>query len=55
MKVYLALMRVDYEGIHEDSMKLFKSKTEAEKYIDTLREKHGSYTLTYEVEEMEVN
>jgi hypothetical protein len=54
MKVYLAFMRIDYEGIFEASMKLFKNKTDAEKYLDTLREKHG-YSVTYEIEEMEVN
>ena len=55
MKVYLAFMRIDYEGIYEDNMLMFKSKTDAEKHIDTLREKHGTYTITYEIKEMEVN
>ena len=55
MKVYLAFMRVAYEGIYEDSMKLFKSKTEAGKHICALRKAHGTFTMTYEIEEMEVN
>jgi hypothetical protein len=54
MKVYLAFMRIDYEGIYEDSMKLFKSKTEAGKHICALRKKHGSFTITYEIKEMEM-
>ena len=53
MKVYLAFMRIDYEGIFEESMKLFKSKTEAGKYICTLRKKYG-YSVTYEIKEMEI-
>tara|TARA_B110000503_G_scaffold95807_1_gene144188 strand:+ start:1464 stop:1631 length:168 start_codon:yes stop_codon:yes gene_type:complete len=55
MKLYLAFMRIDYEGIYEDNMKLFKSKTEAGKYICALRKEHGTYTITYEIKEMEVN
>jgi hypothetical protein len=53
MKVYLAFMRIDYEGIFEESMKLFESKIEAEKYLDMIREKHG-YSVTYEIKEMEI-
>ena len=46
---YLAFMRFDYGVIHESSMKLFKSKTEAEKYICELREKHGSYAISFDI------
>jgi hypothetical protein len=46
---YLAFMRIDYEGIFESSMKLFKSKTEAGKYICELRKKHGSGSVSYDI------
>jgi len=46
---YLAFMRIDYEGIFERSMKLFKSKTEAGKYICELRKKHGSGSVSYDI------
>lgn len=49
---YLAFMRIDYEGIFESSMKLFKSKTEAGKYICSLRKKHGSGSVTYDIKEL---
>lgn len=49
---YLAFMRIDYEGIFEGSMKLFKSKTEAGKYICSLRKKHGSGSVTYDIKEL---
>ena len=55
MKVYLAFMRIDYEGIYEDSMKVFNGKLAAENHIAKLRKAHGSYTITYEIKEMEVN
>tara|TARA_B110000259_G_C13816700_1_gene322978 strand:- start:55 stop:222 length:168 start_codon:yes stop_codon:yes gene_type:complete len=55
MKVYLAFMRIDYEGIYEDDMRMFKDKVHAEKYISELKEKNGTYTITYEIKEMEVN
>jgi hypothetical protein len=55
MKVYLAFMRIDYEGIYEDSMKVFNGKLAAEKHIAKLKENNGTYTITYEIKEMEVN
>lgn len=50
--MYLAFMRLDYEGIFEDTLKLFKSKTEADKYIKYLEEKHGSGSVTYDIKEL---
>jgi hypothetical protein len=49
---YLAFMRIDYEGIFESSMKLFKNKTEADKYICSLRKKHGNGSFTYDIKEL---
>ena len=46
---YLAFMRMDYEGIFESSMKLFKSKTKADRYICELRKKHGSGSVSYDI------
>ena len=55
MTVYLAFMRIDYEGIYEESMEMFDGKLAAEKYIAELKKKNGTYTITYEIKEMEVN
>jgi hypothetical protein len=49
---YLAFMRIDYEGIYESSMKLFSNKKDAEKYLQELKEKHGTWSQTYEVVEL---
>ena len=49
---YLAFMRIGYEGIFESSMKLFKSKIEAGKYIYELRNKLGNGSATYEIIEL---
>lgn len=49
---YLAFMRIDYEGIYESSMKLFKNKKDAEKHLDELKQLHGTWSNTYEVVEM---
>jgi len=46
---YLAFMRMHYEGMDEGSMKLFKSKTEAGKYICELRKKYGSSSVDYDI------
>ena len=50
--VYLAFMRIDYEGIYESSMKLFKKKKDAEKHLVELKELHGTWSQTYEVVEL---
>jgi hypothetical protein len=47
--VYLAFMRIDYEGIYESSMKLFKKKKDAEKYLAELKELRGTRSQTYDV------
>ena len=49
VSTYLAFMRIDYGGIFESSMKLFKSKTEAGKYICELRKKNGSGSVSYDI------
>lgn len=49
---YLAFVRLNYEGIYERSMKLFKNKTEAYKYISSLKEEHGNDFVTYDILEM---
>jgi len=46
---FLAFMRIDYEGIFEQSIKLFRNKTEAGKYICELRKTHGTWNVTYEI------
>lgn len=46
---FLAFMRIDCEGIFEKSIKLFRNKTEAGKYICELRKKHGTCNVTYEI------
>ena len=50
--VYLAFMRIDYEGINESSMKLFKKKKDAKKHLVELKELHGTWSQTYEVVEL---
>jgi len=50
--VYLAFMRINYEGIYESSMKLFKNRKDAEKHLDELKKLHGTWSQTYEVVEL---
>lgn len=40
--MYLAVLRVEYEGIYESDMKLCKTKPEAEKHIVYLKKKYGA-------------
>lgn len=49
---YLAFMSLDYEGIFESSIRLFKNKPAAEKYICDLKKLHGSDFVTYDIMEL---
>lgn len=52
--VYLDFYRIAYEGIFEPSLKVFKSREEAEKYIEGLKDKHGDHSDEYDIIETEV-
>ncbi len=49
---FLAFIRIDYEGIYEGSIKLFKSKTAADKYISELKKENGGDSVTYDIVEL---
>ena len=49
---YLAFMSIDYEGIFESSMKLFRNSVDAEKYIIELKQKHSSVGCTFYVRKL---
>ena len=50
--VYLAFLRIDYGGIFESSMKLFKTQSSADKYILELKKKNGNDGVTYDIVEL---
>ena len=50
--MFLAFFRFDYEGIYEDSIKLFKSKKLAKDYITKLKEGDSTSGCTFEIKEL---
>lgn len=54
MTCYLAFVRLYYEGIFEDSLKLFQSRKDAEQYLLLLESKHINIDEEYDIIEIEL-